>query len=268
MSGQVVTPRSASRVTGMIRVTPDWDLADLIEQHWIVAWDRRGQAPIRREVLPDPSVNLAVEPSGGLLYGVGSGYSVRELEGHGTVIGTKFRPGAFSGFVPGSVSALSGRVLTLSDAFGRAGAELDSRLAAVTDITAVITEVSRFVRAHRPAPDGRRSLAMEIVEAMRVATPDTPVTEIAASFALSVRTLQRLFTEHVGTTPKQVLQRYRRQSAIDRLSEETDTNIARLAAELGYSDQSHLARDLDATLGRSPSAVRASSNHDLSSDAI
>lgn len=255
MPGQIITPRQASRVTGMVSVAPDGDLADLIERHWIVTWDQRGQAPIRHEVLPDPSVNLTVEPAGRLLYGVGSGYSVRELEGRGMVMGTKFRPGAFSGFLRGSVSALSGRVLTLPDAFGTAGAELDATLAAAVDITAMIAEVGQFVRVHRPTPDPGRSLVAEIVDAMRVAPPDTPVTEIAASFALSARTLQRLFVKHVGTTPKQVLQRYRRQAAIDRLSEERDTNIASLAAELGYCDQAHLARDLRTTLCRSPSAV-------------
>ena len=50
-----------------------------------------------RKVLPDPCVNLAVEPAGRLLYGVGS---VRELEGRGIVVGTKFRAGGFSGFLP------------------------------------------------------------------------------------------------------------------------------------------------------------------------
>ena len=93
----------------------------MVEQHWIVCWDRRGLPALRREVLPDPAVNLAVEPSGALLYGLGSGYAVRELQGRGLVVGTKFRPGGFSGFRPEPVSALSGRVLTMSDAFGAAG---------------------------------------------------------------------------------------------------------------------------------------------------
>ena len=66
--------------------------------------------------------------------------------------------------------------------------------------------------------------------------------------------MQRLFACHVGASPKQVLQRLRRQQAIDRLGDET-VPLAQLAAELGYFDQAHLARDFRATLGRSPSAV-------------
>lgn len=254
----MITPHSAARVTGMVSIAPARDLADVVEQHWVVAWDRRGQAPVRQEVLPDPCVNLAVEPAGRLLYGVGSGRSVRELEGRGIVVGTKFRAGGFSGFLPGPVAALTGRVLTLAQSFGAAGAELDAALAAPADFSSIVTEVSRFLRAHRPAPDPERLLAMEIVDAMRVAAPGTRVAHVAARFGMSPRTLQRLFAKHVGTTPKHLLQRFRRQRAIDHLSEESRANLARLAAELGYCDQAHLARDFRATIGRSPSAVAAS----------
>ena len=83
---------------------------------------------------------------------------MRELEGNGLVVGTKFRPGGFSGFLPAPVSALTGRVLPLAEAFGAAGVQLDAALAAVADVDAVITEVSAFLRTHRPAPDRQRAL--------------------------------------------------------------------------------------------------------------
>jgi AraC-like DNA-binding protein len=251
----IITPRSASRVAGMVRVAPEEDLADVVEQHWIVRWDQSGRPAARREVLPDPSINLVVEPAGRLLYGVGSGRSVHELTGRGMVVGTKFRPGGFSGFRPGSVSALTGRVLTLPEAFGVAGAQLDGELAAAVDIEELITAVSEFLRRHRPAHDPQRTLVMEVLEAMRSAPSGTCVGDLAASFALTPRTLQRIFARHVGASPKQVLQRLRRQRAVDQLSEGGAPSLARLAVELGYFDQAHLAQDFRRTLGRSPSAV-------------
>lgn len=242
----------------MVRVAPQEDLADLVEQHWIVSWDQSGRPALHREVLPDPSINLVVEPAGRLLYGVGSGRSVHELTGHGMVVGTKFWPGGFSGFCPGSVAALTGRAVTLPEAFGPAGAQLDGELAAAADIRAIITTVSEFLRHHRPSPDPQRTLVMEILEAMRSAPPSTRVGDLAASFALTPRTLQRIFARHVGASPKQVLQRLRRQRAVDQLSEESAPSLARLAAELGYFDQAHLAQDFRTTLRRSPSAVASS----------
>jgi AraC-like DNA-binding protein len=254
---EIITPNSAARVTGMVRIAPDPAIADVVEQHWIVTWDQRGEAPARREVLPDPAVNLTIEPRGRLLYGVGSGHDVRLLEDRGMVIGTKFRPGGFSGFTPGPVSDLTDRVLTLPEAFGAAGEELDAALAAAPEIPAAIAVVTDFLRRRRPAPDPRRELVMEVVEAMRAAGPEARVDGIAREFAVSPRTLQRLFTQHVGATPKAVLQRFRRQQAVDLLGEPDGPTLARIAAELGYADQSHLTRDFRATLGRSPSALAA-----------
>src|SRR5919206_1167974 len=94
----LITPESAGRLAGMVRVAPAPDLADVVQQHWIVAWDYRGRPPVVREVLPDPCVNLAVEPAGVLLYGVTSGPSRHVLADAGAAVGTKFRPGGFSGF--------------------------------------------------------------------------------------------------------------------------------------------------------------------------
>jgi AraC-like DNA-binding protein len=258
MSATPITPRSAARLAGMVQIAPEPALADVIEQHWVVRWDRRALPALRHEVLPDPSVNLSVEPGRRLLYGTGSGRSLHELTGRGMVIGTKFHPGGFSGFRPGPVSELSGRVLTLVEAFGESGARLDAALVGATDIHSIIAVVTAFLRAHRPPPDPHRTLAMRIVQAMRAAPPGARAADLAAAFAISPRTLQRLLAQHVGVSPKQVLQRFRRQLATERLSEETAHDLGRLAAELGYFDQAHLARDFRATLGRSPSAVAAS----------
>lgn len=255
MPNEIVTPRSAGRVAGMVRVAPDPTVADLVDLHWIVTWDRRGSAPVRREVLPDPCVNLTVEPAGRFLYGVGAGHGVRVLDGAGMVLGTKFRPGGFSGLWPGPVSELSGRAMTLPEVFGAAGEELDDALAAAPDIAAAIAAVTAFVVARRPAANPQRLLAAEIAEAMRGAGPGATINGLAAEFAISPRTLQRLFAQHVGAAPKQVLQRFRRQQAVDRLSEPGRPDLARIAAELGYADQSHLARDFRATLGCGPAAL-------------
>ncbi len=243
----------------MLRFAPASDLADVVEQHWVVRWDRRAMPALRHEVLPDPSVNLAVEPAGRLLYGVGSGRFLRELRGSGMVVGTKFRPGGFSGFRPGPVSLITGRVMTLPEAFGSDGAELDAALEAVIDVGSIIDAITGFLRTRRPPPDPSRALVMDMVEAIRSAPPGIRVTNLAADFAVSSRSLQRLFAEHVGAPPKQVLRRFRRQQAVDRLGGDHPLNLSRLAVELGYYDQAHLARDFRTTLARTPSAVAESS---------
>lgn len=253
---RLITPRSAPALAGMAQIAPAADLRDIVDQHWVVAWDHRETEPVVREVLSDPCVNLAVEPAGVLVYGVTSRPSAHTLEGRGIVVGTKFRAGGFSGFLPGPVRALNDRVLPVADAFGAAGARLVGDLDGAGTAEEMIELVTGFIRAARPPEDPQRALVGEIVEAMRAAPPGTRVAEIAARFALAPRTLQRLFAEHAGATPKQVLQRFRHQRAADELSA-VRAGLARLAADLGYFDQSHFVQDFRAATGRLPSAVAA-----------
>jgi AraC-like DNA-binding protein len=251
----LITPRSAVRTAGMLRVAPAEDLADLVEQHWVVAWDHRDRGAVVQEVLPDPCVNLAVEPAGVLLYGVTSRTSTHVLEGAGAVVGTKFRPGGFSGFLEGPVRAVEDRVLRVADAFGDDGARLVAALAAAATTAELIEEVTAFLRARRPPPDPQRAFVAKVVEAMREAPPGTTVADVAREFAVAPRTLQRLFAAHVGATPKRVLQRFRHQDAADRLAAPRRGGLARLAAELGYFDQAHFTQDFRAGTGRVPSSA-------------
>jgi AraC-like DNA-binding protein len=252
-AGRIATPHSAVRVAGVVRLAPAPDLADVIAQHWVVAWDRRGLPAVRQEVLPDPCVNLAVEPAGVRLYGVVEGRSDHELAGAGLVVGTKFRPGGFSGYLPGPASALTNRILEAGAAWGAAGARLEGDLAQARTVAELIDVVTRFVRARRPAPEPGRELVARIVDAMEAAPAPTRVADVAARFALAPRTLQRLFAAHVGASPKRVLRQYRLQEATDRLDAD-GSGLARLAAELGYFDQAHFTRDFRAVLGRTPAA--------------
>jgi AraC-like DNA-binding protein len=64
--------------------------------------------------------------------------------------------------------------------------------------------------------------------------------------------MQRLFADYVGVSPKWVILRYRIHEALERA--ESEVEWARLAADLGYSDQAHLVRDFTQTVGVSPTA--------------
>ena len=94
----------------------------------------------------------------------------------------------------------------------------------------------------------------EVVEAMLVAEPGTTVAQLAARHAVSPRTLQRAFADHVGVGPKWVLKRYRMHVAAERIAAGEVGDGVSLALDLGYFDQSHFIRDFTAQIGRAPGA--------------
>ena len=113
--------------------------------------------------------------------------------------------------------------------------QLDAALAAAADVSVIVAMVSAFLRAHRRPPDAQQALVMEILDAMRAAPAGIRVADLAADFAVSTRTMQRMFAHHVGASPKQVLQRLRRQRAVDRLSDERPLHLPSLPPSSGIS---------------------------------
>jgi AraC-like DNA-binding protein len=60
-----------------------------------------------------------------------------------------------------------------------------------------------------------------------------------------------------------MIRRRRLQEAAQRLREQPDTELAALAAELGYADQAHLAGDFRTVLGFTPSSYRSDTARDV-----
>jgi AraC-like DNA-binding protein len=66
------------------------------------------------------------------------------------------------------------------------------------------------------------------------------------------RSLQRIFSEYVGQSPKWVIQRYRLHEAIERFRSGDVLDWAQIALDLGYFDQAHLINDFKAMVGYTP----------------
>ena len=120
------------------------------------------------------------------------------------------------------------------------------------DEIAMVTVVEEFLRAHRPDADPAGGLAAATVERIAADPGLTRVDTLAERVHLSIRQLQRLFSEHVGISPKRVIRRYRLDEVSHRLNKGLTVNWGALAAELGYSDQAHLTRDFAAVFGEPP----------------
>jgi AraC-like DNA-binding protein len=69
---------------------------------------------------------------------------------------------------------------------------------------------------------------------------------------MTVRSLQRLFADYVGASPKWVMRRARLHEAAERADSGELVDWAELATDLGYADQAHLTRDFTDTIGVSP----------------
>ena len=90
--------------------------------------------------------------------------------------------------------------------------------------------------------------------AMRNAKGTIPVSQVAAAANATVRTLERNFSQSSGHTVKDVSRLMRFEQVRNQLWLHPDSNLAGLAHELGYTDQSHLSREFKRYSGTTPAA--------------
>jgi len=170
------------------------------------------------------------------------------------VFGVKFRPGAFLPFLGRPLADITGSVLPAEQLWGPAATVLADRMSAARSIDELVALVEAFLRERWPEPDPQVELVGRIVAALLHDRSISRVDDVTERFAISSRTLQRLFQRYVGVSPKWVLRRYRLHEAAAALEREQHRPWAEVAAELGYFDQSHFIRDFTAAVGMTPVA--------------
>ena len=169
----------------------------------------------------------------------------------GVIAGVKFRPGGFHAFLSQSVSQLADHT-PLASVFPDADAAFIKALLSQSDEKIVAT-IETWLRSKRPEADKNLDLIAKIMDALNKDMSLQTVGNIAAAFNLSERSLQLLFHTYVGTGIKWIVARRRLLEAIARVQNQDRPSWTEIAAELGYSSQSHFSRDFKKAIGQSPS---------------
>src|SRR3954447_5504445 len=121
---------------------------------------------------------------------------------------------------------------------------------------AVLLAAAALEQARPPrARDAHRALADGAREALAEA-PERSLRDLAALLAVSPHHLSGVFGAETGETIARHRMRLRARAALERLGD-GEHDLARLAADLGFADQSHLCRVMHAETGSAPSALRA-----------
>ena len=125
-------------------------------------------------------------------------------------------------------------------------------LATLSDLLAFHEEIS--------SPSTTKIHSEHVQSAMRILEKEfmeeITIENLAARVGIAPRTLSRLFSEHVGLSPKQVLTRHRVEEAC-RLLRESRLTITDVAFESGFGSLSRFIESFRAQVGLLPSDYRA-----------
>lgn len=243
-----------------------------------MGYDERCAAPCVRREFPAPQVVVILElgPSivvfdrddprrasrypGGFVAGVDDGFTLTEHHGFQRGIQVNLTPiGARLCFgVP--MSELAPRVVSLRDLLPTEHAHLAEQLEELDDWSARFDLLERVLAARiaRARIDTRVVLhACRRIEARACAID---MRALARELGYSQKHVITLFRDQVGVAPKLLSRLTRFDRLMQRLKNapgESPCTWATLAAELGYYDQAHLARDVKQFTGVTPTKARA-----------
>lgn len=234
------------------RIMPCAELAPFVKHYWIVAWDLADGEAYNQLVVPNPCVNVVVEPGKTACFAPGVTTSSHKLQGTGCVFGVKFHPGGFYPFIRKPISAFRGLPIPVNDVLGISGKDLEGAVLGRKEGQAMAEEMERLLVSRLPELDPQAQLMREAVEHIAKDRGLTKVDMLCAHLDMNKRTVQRLFDQYIGISPKWVIRLYRIQDAAERLDRGTYGELVGLAMDLGYHDQAHFSKDFKNVTGQTP----------------
>lgn len=248
---EILNPLKAAEQYDLRMYSPCADLADFVDEYWILRWDLRGKQPFTCEVIPSPYINLTFMSEGARITGVTTGKYSYEVSGIGKIIGAKFKPGGFRPFWRDSVHELTDTTAPALRIFSEIDDVYNNAMLAMTSDKATIEQFEKLLLAYSPTPDKNIDLIENIIQSLDIDDCIT-VQSVARKFGVSERYLQELFRTYVGVGIKWIISRVRLQKAAGLAAKLESPNWAEVATQLGYNDQSHFVNDFKKIIGKPP----------------
>lgn len=232
---------------------PSTPLRDFVSHYWL----SQDNPDLTHTVLPDGSVDLVVEVSASsaasMVYGTTTMRTDIRLEQGSHYLGIRFKPGQSRHFFSAAPHELTD---ACEPAQGLLLFGLDDvpQKIADYDVFARLDEIlERHVARRQPARAGIDG----VIALIEAAHGSVRIDEAAALFDKSRRQFERVFLESVGVSAKFFAQisRFRHASI---LIAHSSAALADIAAESGYSDQSHMTHEFRRLANMSPAAYARS----------
>jgi AraC-like DNA-binding protein len=201
-------------------------------------------------------VHVAAEQGRLLVHGVTREQFFRTLTGTGHVLGVAFHSGGFRPLLKRSVGTISGVVQTGHDVLGHDDRPTAARILGTSDGGEMVDACEAYLLQTDPQPDPTSREVTALVAEAETRNDIIRAEQLANHAGMSLRNLQRLFTEYVGIGPKWVIQRFRILDAAAAAHSGQSTDWFELAYVLGFSDQSHLTRVFSEVVGTPPATYQ------------
>ena len=235
-------------------LAPSRDLHSAVLCRWVRRAPESAKSTL---ILPDGCVDLIWRNGELALAGLDRTARSNRLKPGELILGLRLRPG-----VAGSVLGMPASEVVdhphipLEDLLGPGAAELEERLGETVGEEPAFDLLERLVAFRLQAAELD---PLVLAASRRLGFDGSRVDRLAEALGISDRQLRRRFHDAVGYGPKMLDRVLRFRRFVSRASSATagELDLARLAADLGYADQSPMTRDCERLSGLTPARFAA-----------
>lgn len=176
------------------------------------------------------------------------------LQGSYRIFSIVFTPAGFMMFSKHPPAELENKQIALNMLMPQIAAEWAEKLA-TADTFDMQQKISEHYLLKAIEKNAQTELFNRLNRGIQVAShsPTLPeVNKLASEVCYSRKQLERIFRQHVGTSPKQFLRTLRFQRAIHSFAQNPETSLTALSYLSGYFDQSHMIREFKLLSGLTP----------------
>lgn len=166
-------------------------------------------------------------------------------------LGVRFRPGKAGAFLRPPADEFTDRAVVLSAAWGRAGAELEERLAAMPGLRARLGALENELLRRLAQAPSTNAVLDAVIDTIERGRGSVSIRQLSDAAEWSRQHLTRRFAAAVGIGPK-MFSRVVRFRGLLMSARARPLGWAAAAAESGYYDQSHLIAEFKEFAGLTP----------------
>lgn len=243
-------------------ISPSSWLAPYIKQYWFLETGYAGHSLQR--IIPSGCISLSFHrgeqmfslseqsaQARGVICGQSTGYFDLRQTGKVDMVSIVFLPYAARFFFNFPMTEFSNRTIAADDLNVPGLNELQERLMETGDHALAVRLIESFL-LKRLQVSGAYNYH-RIASAVRlINSGETKISLLAQSSCLGYKQFKRVFSEYVGSNPKDFLRIIRFQKALYTLQSQPGMNLTQLACRCGFYDQSHMIREFRHFSGYTP----------------
>jgi AraC-like DNA-binding protein len=248
------------------QILPSKELEDYVRYFWILECNHFDGIPKTFKVIADGCPGLIIQDcnpvffdtkgtklSQILVYGQTTVHTHNVAFGKFRIIGVYFYPNALKSIFGIDANELKDLQVDLDLIIGIAEKNLSDRILNARSIQSKIEILSTFLlNSIKKQSDYAFAKTKHGISLINVANGNTSLDQIKSDLNVTERSLERMFNQTVGISPKLYMRIVRFQSSLNQLRNQNYMKLADIAYNNGYADQSHFIRDFKAFSGFNP----------------